>query len=144
MSIQVNVSTTIYKPLNEVFRAIEDPKKITNYFVSHASDKLAEGKKITWEFKDYNVEIDVQVRTFIKNEKIVFDWEASGHKARVTMIFSEDGENTTKLDITEDSFESNEEGIKKALQQTQGWTDFGCSLKAYLYTGINLRTGKMN
>ena len=34
--------------------------------------------------------------------------------------------------------------VSKALLQTQGWTDFVNSLKAYLYTGINLRNGKMN
>ncbi|MFT6850543.1 MAG: hypothetical protein ACJATA_001357 [Sphingobacteriales bacterium] len=38
----------------------------------------------------------------------------------------------------------NEEGVQRAMRQTQGWTDFICSLKGFLYTGINLRTGKMN
>ena len=33
-------------------------------------------------------------------------------------------------------------GIEKALQQTQGWTDFICSMKAFLYCGINLRNGR--
>jgi len=80
----------------------------------------------------------------IENEQITFDWEASGNKATVSMSLSSKEENKTKLVITENSFEANEKGIAKALQQTQGWTDFICSLKAYLYTGINLRNGKMN
>lgn len=53
-------------------------------------------------------------------------------------------ENKMKIVITEDSFEANEGGIKKAMQQTQARTDFICVLKAYLYTGIYLRNGNMN
>jgi len=62
----------------------------------------------------------------------------------VIINFSEENKGKTNIEITEDSFEENEEGIKRAMGQTQGWTDFICSLKAYLYTGINLRTAKMN
>jgi len=112
--------------------------------VSDTSESLAEGKKIIWEFKDYNAKINVEVLKLIENEQITFDWEASGNKSQVSMSFSSEGENKTKVVITEDSFESDDEGIKKVMQQTQGWTDFLCSLKAYLYTGINLRNGKMN
>ena len=144
MSIQVKVTDHIMRPVEKVFSSIVDPTQITKYFVSNASDKLVEGTQVTWEFKDFNVKLNVDVLKVIENEQITFDWEASGNKARVSMSFSSEGENKTKLVITEDSFEANEKGIAKALQQTQGWTDFTCSLKAYLYTGINLRNGKMN
>jgi hypothetical protein len=33
--------------------------------------------------------------------------------------------------------------VTVALQQTQGWTDFICSMKAFLYGGINLRSGRV-
>ncbi|WP_010227817.1 SRPBCC domain-containing protein [Gillisia marina] len=144
MSIQVKVIDHVLRPVEKVFNSIVDPTQITKYFVSDANDKLVEGNKVSWEFKDYNVKLNVEVLKVIENEQIIFDWEASGNKARVSMSFSSEEENKTKLVITEDFFETNEEGIAKALQQTQGWTDFICSLKAYLYTGINLRNGKMN
>lgn len=144
MSIQVKVSDHILKPIEVVFKAIVDPTKITKYFVSDASDFISEGKNIEWEFKDYNVKLTVDVLKVIKNEQITFDWEASGKKARVSISLISENADKTKITITEDSFEANEDGIAKALQQTQGWTDFICSLKAYLYTGINLRNGKMN
>lgn len=144
MSIQVKVSDHILKPIEVVFNAIVDPTKITKYFVSDASDFISEGKNIEWEFKDYNVKLTVDVLKVIKNEQITFDWEASGKKARVSISLISENADKTKITITEDSFEANEDGIAKALQQTQGWTDFICSLKAYLYTGINLRNGKMN
>lgn len=144
MSFQVKVSDHIFQPLDKVFSAIEDPNQITKYFVSDASERLAEGKKIIWEFKDYNVKINVEVLKLVNNEQITFNWEANGNKSLVSMSFSSEGKNKTNVVITEDAFEFDVEGIKKAMQQTQGWTDFLCSLKAYLYTGINLRNGKMN
>ena len=36
---------------------------------------------------------------------------------------------------------ANEEGIKQAIGQTEGWANFLASLKAYLEYGINLRKG---
>ncbi len=49
----------------------------------------------------------------------------------------------TNIEISESGFEMKKKENKKALLQTQGWTDFICSLKAYLYTGVNLRNGKV-
>lgn len=144
MSIQVKVSDHVMRTVDKVFNAIVDPTQITKYFVSNASDILSEGNKIIWEFKDYNVKLNIEVIKVIKNEQITFNWEACGNKTKVSMLLSSEEEHKTKIVITEDAFEANEEGIKKALEQTQGWTDFVCSLKAYLYTGINLRNGKMN
>ncbi|TVZ25337.1 uncharacterized protein YndB with AHSA1/START domain [Gillisia sp. Hel_I_86] len=144
MNIQVKVTDHVVRPLEKVFNSIIDPVQITKYFVSNASDQLSEGNKVTWVFKDYNVELNVEVLKVIENEQITFNWEASGIKTRVSISLFSEEKNKTKLVITEDSFETNKEGIAKALQQTQGWTDFICSLKAYLYTGINLRNGKMN
>ncbi len=144
MSIQVKVSDIIMQPLSLVYKSVIEPEKITKYFVSNSSGKLIEGAKIEWEFKDYNVIIKVNVIEIIENEKIMFNWEVSGKKSQITMLFFLQDKNKTKMEIREDLFEENEEGIAKAMQQTQGWTDFICSLKAYLYAGINLRSGKMN
>tara|TARA_R100000935_G_C2833621_1_gene166690 strand:- start:1292 stop:1726 length:435 start_codon:yes stop_codon:yes gene_type:complete len=144
MSIQVKVSDIIMQPLALVYKSVIDADKIIKYFVSNSSGKLVEGAKITWEFKEYHVIITVDVVEIIENKKIKFNWEVENKKAQVTMLFSSKDKNKTKIEIVEDSFEANEEGIARALQQTQGWTDFICSLKAYLYTGINLRSGKMN
>ncbi len=144
MAIQVKVSDHINQPLEKVFETIIDQQEISKYFVSSSSDKIATGAKIIWEFKDYDVTLEVHILDVIENKKIQFEWEASGNKAQVIINFSEENKGKTNIEITEDSFEENEEGIKRAMGQTQGWTDFICSLKAYLYTGINLRTAKMN
>ena len=59
-----------------------------------------------------------------------FDWQ-----------LEPDGDGT-RLVATEGPFERTEEGVKRALGQTQGWTDFSLSLRAYLQHGLNLRLGK--
>lgn len=144
MSINVLVKDTIKKPINEVWDAIVNPGKINKYFVSKASSTIEAGKVIQWEFADYNVTIDIKIAKVVVNKSIKFSWDASRKMAEVEMLFSDNNENETAIEITESAFDLTEADIQKAMGQTQGWTDFICSLKAYLYTGINLRNGKMN
>jgi hypothetical protein len=78
-----------------------------------------------------------------KNEHISFEWAASGISALVSIHFTVIDPDSTSVTITEESFPFDQAGVAKALQQTQGWTDFICSMKAYLYCGINLRNGRV-
>jgi uncharacterized protein YndB with AHSA1/START domain len=144
MAILVKVKDNIYKPVNEVFDAIVNPTKIVGYFVSSANNKIEEGKNIVWEFKDYNVSIEVKVLKVISEKHISFEWSATGSAALVTINLTSETASKTSIEITEKQLTPTEDETAKALGQTQGWTDFICSLKAYLYTGINLRTGKYN
>ena len=144
MEFKVDVTDIIQRNITEVFNAIVQPQQITKYFVSHASSELSTGEKIKWEFSDYSVELEIEVLEVEKDKLIKFSWEAPGKATVVDMNFKVVSQNATELHITESNFEMNEDSVKHALQQTQGWTDFMCSLKAYLYTGINLRNAKMN
>ena len=144
MAVLVKIKDNIYKPVNEVFDAIVNPTKIVGYFVSSANNKIEEGKNIVWEFKDYNVSIKVKVLKVIPEKQISFEWSATGSVALVTIKLASETASKTSIEITEKQLTPTEDEVAKALGQTQGWTDFICSLKAYLYTGINLRTGKYN
>ncbi len=144
MNFDVHVEDRIAKTKTEVFNAIVDRHKLTKFFVSRASHDMVEGNTVIWHFDDYGVTIDVKIQEIVKNETIRFRWGASGSEATVSIELSEEDEHRTLIKITESKFGIDKEGILKAMQQTQGWTDFICSLKAYLYTGINLRNGKMN
>ena len=105
---------------------------------------MASGKSIAWEFKDYNISIQVNVLEVIEDQLISFRWSASGEIGIVNIFLTEKNKSSTDIEITEDFIETTKDMTNKALQQTQGWTDFICSLKAYLYTGINLRNGQFN
>jgi uncharacterized protein YndB with AHSA1/START domain len=139
--MNVNVQSTIQKPIHEVYEAIVDPKKITGYFVSHASAPMEADRSITWEFSDYNVSFDIKVLEVMKDQRVSFEWDVEGKMVVVTISLTPISEKVTQIDITESSYLFTETDVAKAMGQTQGWTDFICSLKAYLYTGINLRNG---
>lgn len=141
MDIKVNVKDTIQKSNEDVFDAIVNPDKISNYFTSWTSEKLVQGKKVNWEFDDVGVEQEIKVTKVVKNKQISFEWKASGILTTVDITLKTKNGSQTNIKITEHPFIMNKEEVTKALQQTQGWTDFICSLKAYLYTGINLRNG---
>ena len=144
MKLDVNVKDIIFKDIHTVFNAIVDKNIITKYFVSHADKNITEGANIAWEWQDFNAKCNVSVLKVETNKQIVFTWEGNDIQTKVEIHLNALEENKTELIITEKSYNKDEEGIKKVMQQTQGWTDFSCSLKAYLYTGINLRNGKMN
>ena len=144
MKITVKTWDIVHKPLVEVWDAVTNQNKIIKYFTSSVSSSIIEGKSIHWEFADYNVSVEIYVLSVKVNQFISFEWGASGEKAIVEIKLSSTKENFTKVEISEKEFESNNEGIQKVIQQTQGWTHFICSLKTWLYTGVNLRTGKIH
>ena len=142
MKIKTDIKDIILKPKSEVFQAIVDAKKLSGYFISRATKSIEKSQTIIWYFDDYCAELSINVLEVKENESIHFEWVASGILAKVQIILTSENENKTKIQIIEGNWEMNESGVKSALQQTQGWTDFICSMKAYLYTGINLRNGR--
>ena len=142
-TINVNVKDTILKSAKKVFETIIQPEEMSKFFISKASGKMTEGKEIEWEFDDVGAKVDVNVLKIVEYKQIEFEWNASGKQAKkVTISLEPEGDKQTNIEITESSFEFTQEGIKKALGQTQGWTDFICSMKAYLYADLNLRKGR--
>ncbi|MGH9939846.1 MAG: SRPBCC domain-containing protein, partial [Blastocatellia bacterium] len=85
----------------------------------------------------------VDVIEIEENRKIVFDWTASGVRARVTIALKAGDSNTTLVAINETGWPMDRKGVQRALGQTQGWTDFLCCMKAYLQHGVNLRLGRV-
>lgn len=142
MDIDVKVKYKILKPIAEVFDAVVNPQKLSNFFISRASGPLEEGASITWFFDDIGGQLPVTVKTVRENELIAFEWAASGIRAQVSITFTAIDPDSTSVTIIEKAFPFDQTGVLKALQQTQGWTDFICSMKAYLYCGINLRSGR--
>ncbi len=142
--INAVVNDIIYRNIEQVFATIVSKEKIIKYFVSYASSNLIAGTTVHWEWSDCNANAEVEVVEIKKNNTIVFTWKGNKIKTKVTISLEAVTNQTTKIKIVESSYPTTPEGIQKVMQQTQGWTDFSCSLKAYLYTGINLRTGKSN
>jgi uncharacterized protein YndB with AHSA1/START domain len=142
MEVEVNVRDRVLRPVPEVFAAIVDPAKMSGYFISRASGAMEAGATIEWIFDDVQAKLLAEVIEIDENRRIVFDWTASGAKARVTMQLEPRGNDATFVTINEACWPMDAAGVKRALGQTAGWTDFVCCMKAYLQHGINLRLGR--
>jgi len=142
MNVEVNVKDRVRKPAPEVFSAIVDPAKMAHYFISSGSGPMKTGTTVKWEFADVGASLSVDVKEVEENRKIAFGWSASGVNARVTITLNAEDSNTTLVTINETGWPMDYEGVKRALGQTAGWTDFLCCMKAYLQHGVNLRLGR--
>ncbi len=137
--ITVEVHDRIARPVAEVLDAIVDPAKMSNYFVSRSSGRIEPKARLRWEWDDVGEKDDIEVH-LVDASTVGFIWHATGTPTYVTLALAADGDGT-KITATEVPFELTEEAAARAIGQTQGWTDFCCSLRAYLHHGINLRRG---
>jgi uncharacterized protein YndB with AHSA1/START domain len=160
MDLRFTVQTKIQKPVNEVFDAVYNPKKLSRYFTSGGADgPLDEGKTVMWSFKDDENKIPpfpVKVQRVVPNRLIQFSWEASeevydpksgsmpdpaGYDTVVEMSFEPLNANETLVKIVEGKWRSTPGGLQGSYQNCQGWMQMSMCLKAYLEYGINLRKG---
>lgn len=140
--LQATATIQISKPIAEVFNAVIDPAKMSNYFLAEGSGKMEAGKDLTWKFPEFDMEVPVKVLQVKTNALVSFLWEGSkDHMLQVDILLSERPGNATLVKVTEGSMENNEEGIKWLKGNTEGWANFLACLKAYLEYNINLRKG---
>ncbi len=137
----MNVEDRVLKPVAEVFAAIVDHEKMSQYFITGADGPMKAGKTVLWEFSDVGYKVPIDVIAVEVNRKIVFEHTSTNDKTRVTIGLKSVDSNTTLVAINEAGWPMEEDGVKRALGQTAGWTFFLCCLKAYLQFGINLRLG---
>ena len=141
--LEINTALQIQKPVEEVFEAIVDPEKMSNYFISGSDGRMEQGKTLQWGFPEFEgktwpVRVDrIEVKKYIS-----FYWEgAPGHETHTEMKFESRENNSTLVRISEKSMKNDADGIKWLKGNTEGWMNFLACLKAYLEYGINLRKG---
>ena len=142
-TLEVKAALQIQKPVEEVFEAIVDPAKMSNYFISESSGKMEAGKTLTWKFPEFDMTFPVHIDKIEQNKYIAFHWE-SPDRSRDLMVeinLEPKENNSTLVKVTEKDMELNEAGIKWVKQNTEGWANFLACMKAYLEYGINLRKG---
>jgi uncharacterized protein YndB with AHSA1/START domain len=139
--LEIKTTLQILKPVNEVFEAIVDPVKMSNYFISKSSGRMEEGRKLLWKFPEFDEEFPVRVGKITKDKYISYFWDAEGTELLVEMTLIPRGEGSTIVTVTEKGRKNDETGIKWLKGNTEGWANFLACLKAYLEYGINLRKG---
>jgi uncharacterized protein YndB with AHSA1/START domain len=140
-TLEIKTALQIQKSVREVFEAIADPAKMSNYFISKSSGRMEEGKKLFWKFPEFDEEFPVRVDKVEKDKYISFYWNTDGNELLVEINLTSADNDSTLVMITEKSMENNEAGIKWLKGNTEGWANFLACLKAYLEYGINLRKG---
>ena len=131
----------IGKPAQEVYEAIIDPAKMSNYFISGSSGRMEEGKTLQWRFPEFDMEFPILVGKLIRDEYISYYWTVDGEELFVEMRLLAAKEDSTIVTVTEKSRDKDEAGLKWLMQNTEGWANFLACLKAWLEYGINLRKG---
>ena len=142
--LEINCAMQIQKPIHEVFDAIINPKKMSNYFIATSTGIMEEGKNLIWKFPEFDFECPVKVGKVENNKFVSFYWDNDGFELLVEITLSEKENNSTLVTITEKSMENNEDGIKWLAGNSFGWSNFLACLKAYLEYGINLRKGSFD
>jgi uncharacterized protein YndB with AHSA1/START domain len=140
-TLEIKAALQISKPVNEVFEAIVDPTKMSNYFISKGSGRMEENKEITWQFPEFDMDFPVRISKIERNKFISFHWDMDGIELLVEMTLVPRDSNSTVVTITEKGRNNDEAGIKWLKGNTEGWANFLACLKAYLEYGINLRKG---
>ena len=139
--LEIKCAMQIQKPIHEVFDAIINQKKMSNYFIATSTGIMEEGKNLIWKFPEFDFECPVKVGKVENNKFVSFYWDNDGFELLVEITLSEKENNSTLVTITEKSMENNEAGIKWLAGNSFGWSNFLACLKAYLEYGINLRKG---
>ncbi|HJU45815.1 MAG TPA: SRPBCC domain-containing protein [Chitinophagaceae bacterium] len=141
--LEIKATIQVAKPANEVFEAIVDPAKMSNYFIAQSTGRMEEGKQLTWKFPEFDMEVPVRINRIDKDKHVSFYWEgAKDHDCLVEMTLTQAtiGQGTV-VQVTEKGLNNDEAGIKWLKSNTEGWANFLACMKAYLEYGINLRKG---
>ena len=157
MELKFRVAARIAKPVHEVFEAVADPAKLSNYFTTGgAKGRLETGATVEWDFHDFPGAFPVWVIEVVPDEKIVLEWQANegeppnveggehkdaDYRTRVTMSFKGLDDGRTMVEIAEEGWRENQGALGASYGNCQGWAQMLCALKAWVEYGINLREG---
>jgi uncharacterized protein YndB with AHSA1/START domain len=139
--LEIKVGLKVAKPEHEVFEAIVDPAKMSNYFISTSTGRMEEDATLVWKFPELDMEFPVRIDKIKKEKTISYYWYdiEDGTETHVEITLEPMKDKTTFVSITEKGRDNDEKGIKWLKSNTEGWANFLACLKAYLEYGINLR-----
>lgn len=131
-------SIGIQKPAAEIFEAIINPDLMQNYFISKGAGRMEAGKEILWSFPEFEGAYPVAVQEVAVNERVVFVWDTD---SVVKIELEKRSDNDTVIRVFEEGHRPDEAGIKWAIGQTEGWSNFLACMKAWLEYDVHLRKG---
>ena len=128
----------IRRPVDEVFEAFIDPAITSKFWFTKGSSRLEQGRQVQWDWEMYNISIQVTVKAIEEQKRILIEWPGYGTSNLVEWIFTARKDKTTFVCITNTGFSANDEGVKEAMNATQGFTFLLAGLKAFLEHNVIL------
>lgn len=128
--LEIKTKLQIQKPSGEVFEAIVDQHKMSNYFISKGSGRMESGKVIMWRFPEFDMEFPIRIGKIEKHKYISFYWKVDGVELLVEITLTDRSDKSTLVTITEKSRKPDESGIKWLQGNTEGWANFSGLLKS--------------
>ena len=139
--LEIKTTLQINKPNHEVFEAIIDPEKMSNFFISKSSGRMETGKQLIWQFPEFESDFQIRVDKIEADKYISYYWRIDNTELLVEIALLSVDRNSTVVTVTEKGRKNNESGINWLKGNTEGWANFLACMKAYLEYGINLRKG---
>jgi uncharacterized protein YndB with AHSA1/START domain len=125
----------IRKPVSEVFEALVNPELTKHFWFTKGSGRLEVNKKLTWEWKMYNVSTPVMAKEILQNEKIRFEWDEQPK----TVEFKSLSDGSTFVTVTECGYnETGDQLLEVIKRSTGGFTTVLDGLKAFMEHSIDL------
>jgi uncharacterized protein YndB with AHSA1/START domain len=147
MTLAFMVSGRIDRPVHDVFEAVADPDRLSQYFTTNgAKGRLETGATVVWDFADFPGAFPVHVIDVDPDRRIVLRWEATddggpSYETTVTIEFEELDDGRTLVTIAEQGWRDTDAGRQASYGNCEGWTGMLCAMKVWLEHGINLRDG---
>lgn len=144
MELRFEVHGRIEKPVDEVFDAVYNPKKLSGYFTTGgASGPLDEGSTVEWDFADFPGAFPVYVTKVDPGRLIVLEWAAGANDERteVRLEFERLEDKATMVRISEGTWPDTQENLDRSYGNCTGWAHMIAGMKVFLEHGLNLREG---
>ncbi|MGE5406568.1 MAG: SRPBCC domain-containing protein, partial [Methanosarcina sp.] len=110
--LEIKTAIQVSKSAGEVFEAIVDPARMSNYFISKGSARMEEGRPIMWRFPEFDMEFPIRVGKIEEGKYISYFWEVEGRELLVEITLTSKENGSTLVTITEKSMKNDEAGIK--------------------------------
>lgn len=137
---EIKQGIQIFNPVHEVYEAVADPAKMSNYFLESGSARLDSGNTVTWRFAEVNADFSIKVVEAIADKKLAYRWDNDGVETLCEITFRPTLEGAaTVVEIKESEHDGGDKLINWLKGNSEGWSNFLTSLKAYCEYGINLR-----
>ena len=129
----------IRKPVAEVFEAFVEPAITSRFWFTRGSARLQYGREIQWDWDMYKLSVQVAVKAFERNRRILIEWSAYGSPTTVEWLFTARPDDTTFVSITNAGYSGDGDDVaRQAITATEGFALVLAGLKALLEHNVVL------